>query len=146
VAYRNHGPGLVVVPGPASHALAPVRLGVAEADREGLSVIPFPFLPFYPEQSWRHYFFHLVWRAAGRRPTASRARAGAADVLWLDYQRLSVKQIARTLKIVSVTVESHWKRMRKKIGDTREEVQTWARERLKGVEATSICYLIAIMA
>ena len=55
------------------------------------------------------------------------------DVLWLDYQGLSVKQIARTLTIVPVTVESHWKRIRKKIGGTREEIQAWARERLRGI-------------
>lgn len=30
----------------------------------GLSVIPFPFLPFYPEQSPQHYFFHGVYGAA----------------------------------------------------------------------------------
>jgi hypothetical protein len=30
----------------------------------GLSVIPFPFLPFEPEQSVRHYFFHVVYGAA----------------------------------------------------------------------------------
>ncbi len=30
----------------------------------GLSVIPFPFLPFYPEQSLQHYFFHGVYGAA----------------------------------------------------------------------------------
>lgn len=30
----------------------------------GLSVIPFPFLPFYPEQSVRHYYFHGVYGAA----------------------------------------------------------------------------------
>lgn len=30
----------------------------------GLSVFPFPFLPFYPEQSVRHYFFHVVYGAA----------------------------------------------------------------------------------
>jgi hypothetical protein len=29
----------------------------------GLSVMPFPFLPFYPEQSVRHYFFHVVYGA-----------------------------------------------------------------------------------
>lgn len=29
-----------------------------------LSVLPFPFLPFYPEQSVRHYFFHAVYGAA----------------------------------------------------------------------------------
>ncbi len=28
-----------------------------------LSVMPLPFLPFYPEQSWRHYFFHGVYAA-----------------------------------------------------------------------------------
>lgn len=55
------------------------------------------------------------------------------DVLWLDYQGLSVKQIAQALKIVPVTVDSHWKRLRKKIGGTREEVQAWARERLRGM-------------
>lgn len=30
----------------------------------GLSVIPFLFLPFYPEQSVRHYLFHVVYGAA----------------------------------------------------------------------------------
>ena len=30
----------------------------------GLSVIQFPFLPFEPEQSVRHYFFHVVYGAA----------------------------------------------------------------------------------
>ena len=30
----------------------------------GLSVLPFPFLPFEPEQSIRHYFFHIVYGAA----------------------------------------------------------------------------------
>lgn len=30
----------------------------------GLSVVPLPFLPFYPEQSLRHYFFHGVYGAA----------------------------------------------------------------------------------
>jgi hypothetical protein len=29
----------------------------------GLSVIPFPFLPFYPEQTVRHYLFHVVYAA-----------------------------------------------------------------------------------
>lgn len=29
-----------------------------------LSVIPFPFLPFYPEQSWRHYLFHVAYGAS----------------------------------------------------------------------------------
>ena len=29
-----------------------------------LSVIPFPFLPFYPEQSLRHYFAHVVYSVA----------------------------------------------------------------------------------
>jgi hypothetical protein len=28
-----------------------------------LSVIPFPFLPFYPEQTIRHYVFHVVYGA-----------------------------------------------------------------------------------
>ena len=30
----------------------------------GLSVIPLPFLPFYPEQSLPHYFFHVVYGVA----------------------------------------------------------------------------------
>jgi hypothetical protein len=30
----------------------------------GLSVVPFPFLPFVPEQSVRHYLFHVVYAAA----------------------------------------------------------------------------------
>lgn len=30
----------------------------------GLSVIPFSFLPFYPEQSWRHYLFHVAYGAS----------------------------------------------------------------------------------
>ena len=30
----------------------------------GLSVFPFPFLPFAPEQSVRHYLFHVVYGAA----------------------------------------------------------------------------------
>jgi hypothetical protein len=30
----------------------------------GLSVIPFPFLPFYPEQTVRHYLFHVVYAAS----------------------------------------------------------------------------------
>jgi hypothetical protein len=30
----------------------------------GLSVIPLLFLPFEPEQSVRHYFFHVVYGAA----------------------------------------------------------------------------------
>jgi hypothetical protein len=30
----------------------------------GLSVLPLPFLPFYPEQSLRHYVFHVVYGAA----------------------------------------------------------------------------------
>jgi hypothetical protein len=30
----------------------------------GLSVIPLPFLPFYPEQSVRHYVFHVLYGAA----------------------------------------------------------------------------------
>lgn len=30
----------------------------------GLSVIPFPFLLFDPEQSLRHYFLHVVYGAA----------------------------------------------------------------------------------
>jgi hypothetical protein len=38
--------------------------GVLNLIGGGLSVIPFPFLPFYPEQSWRHYFFHMVYGAA----------------------------------------------------------------------------------
>ena len=29
----------------------------------GLSVIPLPFLPFYPEQTVRHYLFHVVYAA-----------------------------------------------------------------------------------
>jgi len=29
-----------------------------------LTVIPFPFLPFYPEQSLRHYFAHVVYSVA----------------------------------------------------------------------------------
>jgi hypothetical protein len=29
-----------------------------------LSVIPFPFLPFYPEQSLRHYLAHIVYGLA----------------------------------------------------------------------------------
>jgi len=29
-----------------------------------LSVIPFSFLPFYPEQSLRHYFAHVVYSVA----------------------------------------------------------------------------------
>jgi hypothetical protein len=29
----------------------------------GLSVLPFPFLPFYPEQTIRHYVFHVVYGA-----------------------------------------------------------------------------------
>lgn len=38
--------------------------GVLNLIGGGLSVIPFPFLPFYPEQSWRHYFFHVVYGTA----------------------------------------------------------------------------------
>jgi len=30
----------------------------------GLSVVPFRFLPFYPEQTVWHYFFHVVYGAA----------------------------------------------------------------------------------
>jgi hypothetical protein len=30
----------------------------------GLSVTPFPFLPFYPKQTLWHYFFHIVYGAA----------------------------------------------------------------------------------
>lgn len=30
----------------------------------GVSVMPLPFLPFSPEQSMRHYVFHLVYGAA----------------------------------------------------------------------------------
>jgi len=29
-----------------------------------ITVIPFPFLPFYPEQSLRHYFAHVVYSVA----------------------------------------------------------------------------------
>ena len=38
--------------------------GVLNLIGGGLSVIPFPILPFYPEQSWRHYFFHVMYGAA----------------------------------------------------------------------------------
>jgi hypothetical protein len=38
--------------------------GVLNLIGGGLSVIPFPFLPFEPEQSVRHYFFHVVYGAA----------------------------------------------------------------------------------
>ncbi|HNP70982.1 MAG TPA: hypothetical protein PLO33_03215 [Kouleothrix sp.] len=49
----------------------------------GLSVLPFPFLPFYPEQSLRHYVFHVVYGAA-QLPlivvTAALLRAAAGSI------------------------------------------------------------------
>ena len=41
-----------------------------------LSVIPFPFLPFYPEQSLRHYFAHVVYSVA------------QLPLLWLLFRQL----------------------------------------------------------
>src|SRR5262245_49004565 len=44
----------------------------------GLSVIPFPFLPFEPEQTVWHYFFHVVY-AATQLPLIY--------VLWTELRR-----------------------------------------------------------
>jgi len=41
-----------------------------------LSVIPFSFLPFYPEQSLRHYFAHVVYSVA------------QLPLLWLSVRQL----------------------------------------------------------
>jgi hypothetical protein len=38
--------------------------GVLNLIGGGISVFPFAFLPFYPEQTVRHYFFHVVYGAA----------------------------------------------------------------------------------
>ena len=41
-----------------------------------VTVIPFAFLPFYPEQSPRHYFAHVVYSVA------------QLPLLWLLVRRL----------------------------------------------------------
>lgn len=55
----------------------------------------------------------------------------ALDILWLDYQGLTTEQIARTLKIVPATVDSHWKRIQRVLKHSRKDVQVWVRELLQ---------------
>jgi hypothetical protein len=39
-------------------------LGTVHLVGGGISVFPFKFLPFYPEQSWKHYFTHILYGLA----------------------------------------------------------------------------------
>jgi DNA-binding NarL/FixJ family response regulator len=81
-----------------------------------------PFTPAMPTAS-RGVVPPAVMQQFAHTPLTPRE----IETLWLDLQGWSRDQIAEQLSIEQTTVNSHWKRIQRKLHLTRQDVRLWAR-------------------
>ena len=72
-----------------------------------------------------HVLSHFVQAQLSRR---------SVELLWLDYQGCQTADIARRLCITEATVQSHWKRLQRRMQRPRWELRTWFRHKLVALQ------------